>query len=110
MRAMMPKIPDWRWRDTCGGLGTGNPIDDCNQKPDAAKQIDGCTEFLTLEPESPYVALAYGLRGGAYQKEGDLNRAIADFNHAIEIDPPLVSRTCLIQMSYCVLKHIVSRC
>jgi len=89
MRAMIPKIPDWRWRDTCGGLGTGNPIDDCNQKPDAAKQIDGCTEFLTLEPESPYVALAYGLRGGAYQKEGDLNRAIADFNHAIEIDPPL---------------------
>ena len=75
------------------GSAQANPIDDCNQNPDAAKQIDGCTEFLTLEPESPYVALAYGLRGGAYQKEGDLNRAIADFNHAIEIDPPLVSRT-----------------
>ena len=90
------------------GSAQANPIDDCNQKPDAAKQIDGCTEFLTLEPESPYVALAYGLRGGAY--EGDLNRAVANFNHAIEIDPPLVSRTCLIQMSYCVLKHIVSRC
>ena len=73
------------------GSAKANPIDDCNQNPDAAKQIDGCTEFLTLEPESPYVALAYGLRGGAY--EGDLNRAVANFNHAIEIDPPLVSRT-----------------
>ena len=51
------------------GSAQANPIDDCNQNPDAAKQIDGCTEFLTLEPESPYVALAYGLRGGAYQKE-----------------------------------------
>src|SRR6478736_903308 len=69
------------------GPAHANPIDDCNQSPDVARQIEGCTEFLQLEPLSPYVALAYGLRGGAYQKKGDIDRAIADFNQAIGIDP-----------------------
>jgi hypothetical protein len=59
-----------------------NPIDDCNQSPDVATQIDGCSQFLQQEPFSPYVALAYGLRGSAYQKKGDLDHVIADFNHA----------------------------
>jgi len=69
------------------GPAYANPIDDCNHSPDVAKQIDGCTQFLEFEPDSPYVSLAYGLRGGAYQKKGDLDHAIADFSHAIEVDP-----------------------
>ena len=69
------------------GPAHANPIDDCNQSPDFARQIDGCTQFLQLEPFSPYVALAYGLRGGAYQKKADLDHAIADFNQAIDLDP-----------------------
>src|SRR6476661_3935597 len=69
------------------GPAHANPIDDCNQSPDVATQIDGCSQFLQLEPFSPYVALAYGLRGSAYQRKGDLDDAIADFNQAVEIDP-----------------------
>lgn len=66
---------------------TANPIDDCNQSADLEKQIDGCTEFLQLNPFSPHVALAYGRRAEAYVNKGDFARAIADFDQAIEIDP-----------------------
>jgi hypothetical protein len=30
-----------------------NPIDDCNQSDDAEKQINGCSEFLQLDPSAP---------------------------------------------------------
>jgi hypothetical protein len=40
------------------GSAQVNPIDDCNQSEDAEKQINGCSEFLQLDPFSPYVALA----------------------------------------------------
>ena len=63
-----------------------NPIDDCNQSDDAEKQINGCSEFLQLDPFSPYVALAYGRRGEAYMRKGDLAHAIADFDQAVAID------------------------
>ena len=68
-------------------LANANPIDDCNQSPDLEKQIDGCTEFLVVDPFSPHVALAYGRRGEAYVHKGDFARAIADFDQAIRIDP-----------------------
>jgi tetratricopeptide (TPR) repeat protein len=67
-------------------LAQANPIDDCNQSDDPEKQIDGCTEFLQLDPFSPYVALAYGRRGEAYMRKGDLSHAIADFDQAVAID------------------------
>ena len=66
--------------------GQANPIDDCNQNENPEKQIDGCTEFLQLDPFSPYVALAYGRRGEAYMRKGDLSHAIADFDQAVAID------------------------
>ena len=68
------------------GFAQANPIDDCNQSDDAEKQIDGCSEFLQLDPFSPYVALAYGRRGEAYMRKGDLAHAIADFDQAVAID------------------------
>src|SRR4029079_3458972 len=64
-----------------------NPIDDCNQGEDPDQQIQGCTEFLPLDPLSPYVALAYGLRGAAYRRKGDLDRALADLSQSLDDDP-----------------------
>ena len=69
------------------GSAQANPIDDCNQSADLEKQIDGCTEFLQVDPFSPHVALAYGRRGEAYVHKGDFARAIADFDQAIQIAP-----------------------
>ena len=68
-------------------LAQANPIDDCNQSADIERQIDGCTQFLQLDPFSPHVALAYGRRGEAYVHKGDFARAIADFDQAIALDP-----------------------
>ncbi len=50
--------------------------------------ITGCTRLLeagTLEPF--YQAHAYNSRGAAFKRSGDLDRAIADYNRAIEINP-----------------------
>ena len=68
-------------------LAQANPIEDCNQDADLDRQIDGCTRFLQQEPFGPHVALAYGLRGGAYRSKGEVKRAIEDFDLALEIDP-----------------------
>jgi len=73
------------------GGAQASPIEDCNQSADVPRQIEGCSRFLQEDSLSPYVALAYGLRGGAYQKKGDRESAIADFSQAIGIDPRQVS-------------------
>ncbi len=41
-------------------------------------------QVIALDPQD---ALAYRNRGVAYYKQGDLDRAIADFTRAIELDP-----------------------
>jgi len=53
--------------------------------------IKGCTAFLAHEGETaPNRARAYANRGIAYhQAKGELDRAIADYNRAIELDPKL---------------------
>jgi tetratricopeptide (TPR) repeat protein len=50
--------------------------------------IKGCTAFLGREGQAaPSRARAYTNRGAAYLAKGELDRAIADYNHAIELDP-----------------------
>ena len=53
--------------------------------------IKGCTAFLAHEGETaPNRARAHASRGLAYhQAKGELDRAIADYNRAIELDPKL---------------------
>jgi len=88
MRAMIAR----RWLVAAGvllaaGSAKANPIEDCNQSADLDLQIAGCTRFLQQDPFGDHVALAYGLRGGAYRSKGDLRRAIDDFDLSLEIDP-----------------------
>jgi tetratricopeptide (TPR) repeat protein len=45
--------------------------------------VEGCTAFIHKNPRN---AVAYYNRGNAYKAKGDLDRAIADYNKAIEID------------------------
>lgn len=52
--------------------------------------IKGCTAFLARDGETtPNRARAYTNRGLAYQTKGEPDRAIADYNRAIELDPKL---------------------
>jgi tetratricopeptide (TPR) repeat protein len=66
---------------TCAG-----PAEDCNQGQDQERAINGCTEFIRNNPRN---AFAYVWRGIAFNAKGDFDRAIADFNRAIEINPKI---------------------
>src|SRR5262245_20685756 len=58
--------------------------EDCLQDKDADLRIRGCTDIISGDGRD---ALAYYKRGVAYQDKHEHDRAIADFNKAIEIDP-----------------------
>ena len=49
--------------------------------------IPTCTEIIELEKLPRVKAFTYFRRGLAYDKKGDLDRAIADFTKALELDP-----------------------
>lgn len=72
-------------------LSAGNNYDveaeDCT-KNTGDQQIAGCT--LVIESgrwQGVGVAWAYYYRGNAKERKGDFDDAIADYNHAIELDP-----------------------
>src|SRR5262245_14517341 len=69
-----------------------NDRDNCYQTADHDLKIDGCTRLLDDrdEPRSNH-AIAYNNRGLAWQSKRDLDRAIADFDQAIRLDPPLAA-------------------
>jgi tetratricopeptide (TPR) repeat protein len=48
---------------------------------------DSLTLWNDIIEKSPAAAQAYDGRAGAYRDNGDYNRAIADFNKAMELDP-----------------------
>ena len=52
------------------------------------QQMNGCSSIIQSGRESPRnLAIAYYSRGLAYYDKGDDDRAIADFNEAIRLDP-----------------------
>ena len=66
-----------RWRNC-----TGNPDVDLDQ------EIRSCSALIQSSRETRhYRAVAHNDRGIAYATKGDLDRAIADFNEAIRLDP-----------------------
>jgi tetratricopeptide (TPR) repeat protein len=67
--------PEWQ---SC----TGSPGVDWDQ------QIRSCSSLIESGRETPpRLAAAYDSRGIAYASKGDYDRAIADFNEAIRLDP-----------------------
>jgi len=62
--------------------------ENCNQTANHDLKIDGCTRVLNDREEPQAVhAIAYYLRGLAWQTKRDLDRAIADFDQVIRLDP-----------------------
>ena len=66
---------------------------DCSQEKDIDRQIRGCTQVIergkqeSRETRAP----AYTNRGIAYEKKGEVDRAIADYNKAIKLSPKLAA-------------------
>ena len=68
----------------------GDDIADCTQSRDIERRIRGCARLLEAGRLSRTErATAYTRRGLAYAKKGQHDRAIADYNKAIQINPRL---------------------
>jgi tetratricopeptide (TPR) repeat protein len=57
---------------------------DCLDSKDHDLRIKGCSAIILRNPKD---VIAYHNRGDAYGLKGDVDRAIADFNKAIELNP-----------------------
>ena len=57
---------------------------DCLDSKDHDLRIKGCSAIILRNPKD---VIAYHNRGDAYGLKGDVDRAIADYNKAIELNP-----------------------
>jgi tetratricopeptide (TPR) repeat protein len=73
------------------GCGQEQVVEDCSQNKNPDRRIRGCTQIIELGDATPnYIAGAYEARGLAHHKKRDYDRAIADFDKAIELNPDKV--------------------
>lgn len=71
--------------ERCAWAGENEDRADCVQMADLERKMRGCTGLI--EAESADQAGAYSNRGMIYGMRGEVDRAIADFNAAIGLDP-----------------------
>src|SRR4051794_38516124 len=57
---------------------------DCLEAADTGVRIKGCSTLIDANPND---APAYYTRGMAFQTRGEIDRAIADYSSAIELNP-----------------------
>jgi len=62
----------------------GDSKSDCLDNKNHELRIKGCTAIIQSNPKD---AIAYHNRGDAYSLKGDVDRAISDYNKAIELNP-----------------------
>jgi tetratricopeptide (TPR) repeat protein len=71
----------------CGTPAWADAASDCGQKEDQDLRIRGCTQLIQQNRDPKLMAGAYANRGLGYRYKGEYDRAIADYNRAIKIDP-----------------------
>jgi len=64
-----------------------DPVADCNQDKDRERCIRGCTAYIESNRDPEGLANAYHNRAVARMQEGDVDRAIADYDKVIAIMP-----------------------
>jgi len=62
-------------------------IADCNQSTDPVRQIRGCSGFIDSGASGNNLAIAHANRGIAYDALGNTDRAIAEFDAALRVNP-----------------------
>lgn len=71
----------------CGGAARSDTIADCFSE-DNERRIAGCTSLLDVPGLSKAEkSLAHAMRALAYSLKGQYDRALPDYDHAIELDP-----------------------
>jgi tetratricopeptide (TPR) repeat protein len=79
----------------CGPIGFSPPamaaiqkdLQDCNQVADRDRQIAGCTRAIAFPPARNIRSFLLNNRGTAWAFKGDYDRAFADFDEALRLDP-----------------------
>jgi tetratricopeptide (TPR) repeat protein len=69
----------------CGGA-FADAVSDCNQEKDRELSIRGCTLIIEGQAKGDK-GTAYDFRGIAYGNKGDYDRAIADLDQVIRLNP-----------------------
>jgi tetratricopeptide (TPR) repeat protein len=70
------------------GVTVGRSASTRNPSHKQRHEVANCTTLIQSRRESQHnKAGAYNNRGNAYNEKGDTDRAIADFNDAIRLDP-----------------------
>ena len=64
-----------------------DPVADCNQDKDRERCVRGCTAYIENNRDSEGLANAYHNRAVARMQEGDVDRAIADYDKVVAIMP-----------------------
>lgn len=73
---------------TAFNVAVADPLTDCNDSPDPATQIRGCTKYINEgKPEKHNLSIAYVNRAIAHSILGKNDNALKDFSSAIDIDP-----------------------
>jgi tetratricopeptide (TPR) repeat protein len=67
--------------------GIQKDLQDCNQAVDLDRQIAGCTRAIAFPPARNIRGFLLYNRGSAWNSKGEFDRAIADFDEAIRLDP-----------------------
>jgi tetratricopeptide (TPR) repeat protein len=62
-------------------------LQDCNQAADLDRQIAGCTRAIAFPPARNIRGFLLSNRGNAWYSKGEFDRAIADFDEAVQLDP-----------------------
>jgi tetratricopeptide (TPR) repeat protein len=72
---------------SCGGA-LADAESDCVQDKDQDLRIRGCTAAIQLDKgRGEGLAWAYYNRGNAYKDKGEVDRAMADYDQAVRLDP-----------------------
>lgn len=88
MRRLAVYRPIWGALFALAACATTTAKEDCAQIADPNRQIGGCTRAIQSgEYAGSGLALIYVGRGLAYERIGDLPRAVLDYDQAIVNDP-----------------------
>jgi lipoprotein NlpI len=66
----------------------------CTHMGNPDQRIAACTDLISRSGTNPDRSRAYCARGAAYQDNGDLDRAIKDYNESVRLDPGSASYIC----------------